>query len=179
MPKKTPKKKTVKKNEESTPKKATALQKVEGKVKELEGELQESKEKFVRLFSEFDNYKKRTLKERSDLLKTAGIPIIRELLPIFDDFERAIEASNSSENTDASLKEGVLLIYDKMFKILEQLGLKKMETKDVSFDSECHEAVSQYPVEDEAQKGKVIDEMQTGYLFNDKVVRYAKVIVGT
>ena len=135
------------------------------------------KDKFLRLFAEFENYKKRTTKERIDLFKTAGREVIAALLPVVDDFERAISNNEDSEDVVA-IKEGFSLIYNKYTGILKTKGLKPMEAKGEVFDPEVHEAVANMPTEDKKLKGKIIDDVEKGYLLNDKVLRYAKVVVG-
>lgn len=140
-------------------------------------ELAEMKDKYLRLFAEFDNYKRRTSKERMDLLKTANQEMVVALLPVVDDFERARQAMQKTEDV-TSVKEGVDLINHKLTSILQQKGLKPMEAVGTTFDPELHEAITQVPAPDESQKGKVIDEVEKGYLLNDKVIRFAKVVIG-
>ncbi|MDB5261630.1 MAG: molecular chaperone GrpE [Adhaeribacter sp.] len=143
----------------------------------LEEELTEMKDKYLRLYSEFDNYKRRTSKERLDLLKTANQEMVVALLPVIDDFERARQSMQQAQDVTA-VKEGVDLIFNKMFSILQQKGLKPMETVGEAFDADIHEAITQIPAPDESQKGKVIDEVEKGYYLHDKVVRFAKVVIG-
>ena len=136
------------------------------------------KDKFLRLFAEFENYKKRTTKERIELFKTASQEVMTSLLPILDDFERAL--THIEEDKEAEeLRKGVLLIYQKLIKTLEQKGLSKIETKqgDV-FDAEIHEAITQIPAPEEKLKGKVIDCVEKGYKLGDKIIRYPKVVIG-
>ncbi len=135
-----------------------------------------TKEKLL-LMADFDNYRKRTIKEKADLIKSGGEECLKNLLPIIDDFERSLQALNSSANVDA-LVEGVNLIYNKFKGYLAQNGVKEIETTDAPFDTEYHEAVTTFPVEDPQKKGKVIDCVQKGYTMNDKVIRYSKVVVG-
>ena len=135
-----------------------------------------TKEKLL-LMADFDNYRKRTIKEKADLIKSGGEECLKNLLPIIDDFERSLQALNSSKNVDA-LVEGVNLIYNKFKGYLAQNGVKEIETTDAPFDTEYHEAVTTFPVEDPQKKGKVIDCVQKGYTMNDKVIRYSKVVVG-
>lgn len=149
----------------------------EEKVEKLEQQLKEQKDKYLRLFADFDNFKKRTAKERLDLLNTAGKDTILSVLPILDDFERAIMGAESAKDVE-SVKEGMLLIKNKMFGILEQKGLKAMESVGESFDAEIHEAITEIPAPNEEMKGKVIDQIEKGYYLNDKIIRYAKVVVG-
>ena len=142
----------------------------------LSAENQELKDKYLRLYSEFENYRRRTAKERLDLIKTASEGVLLELLPVIDDFERA----NKTEETDSkSILEGNLLIYNKLFKVLENKGIKPMgELIGTPFDAETQEAISMVPASEDT-KGKVIDVVEKGYTLGDKVVRYAKVIIGS
>lgn len=133
------------------------------------------KDKYIRLVAEFDNYKKRTLKEKSELILNGSEKTISSILPILDDFERAL--SDKTEDPVA-IKEGFELIFKKFLKTLETLGVKKIETKDTDFDVDYHEAIAMVPGMGDAMKGKVIDCVQTGYTLNDKVIRHAKVAVG-
>lgn len=133
------------------------------------------KDKYIRLVAEFDNYKKRTLKEKSELILNGSEKTISSILPILDDFERAL--SDKTEDPVA-IKEGFELIFKKFFKTLETLGVKKIETNDTDFDVDYHEAIAMVPGMGDAMKGKVIDCVQTGYTLNDKVIRHAKVAVG-
>ena len=133
------------------------------------------KDKYIRLVAEFDNYKKRTLKEKSELILNGSEKTISSILPILDDFERAL--SDKTEDPVA-IKEGFELIFKKFRKTLETLGVKKIETNDTDFDVDYHEAIAMVPGMGDAMKGKVIDCVQTGYTLNDKVIRHAKVAVG-
>ena len=133
------------------------------------------KDKYIRLVAEFDNYKKRTLKEKSELILNGSEKTISSILPILDDFERAL--SDKTEDPVA-IKEGFELIFKKFLKTLETLGVKKIETNDTDFDVDYHEAIAMVPGRGDAMKGKVIDCVQTGYTLNDKVIRHAKVAVG-
>lgn len=129
------------------------------------------------LMADFDNYRKRTIKEKADLIKSGGEECLKNLLPVIDDFERSLQALNSSTDVEA-LVEGVNLIYNKFKGYLAQNGVKEIETADAPFDTEYHEAVTTFPVEDPEKKGKVIDCVQKGYTLNDKVIRFSKVVVG-
>ena len=151
--------------------------KAESKEAELEAALAKEKKEYLFLMAEFDNFRKRTLKEKSDLIKNAGEQAFKGLLPILDDFERGIDAAKKTENS-ASMLEGMELIYNKLKKYLEQNGVKEMDPSDREFDTERHEAISVVPVPDEAQKGKILDTVQKGYTINGKVLRHAKVVVG-
>ena len=141
-------------------------------------ELAEAKDKYLRLYSEFENFRRRNARERIDLVKTASSDLISALLPIIDDFQRAEQANEKQQDVEV-IKEGVGLIYSKLFKTLEAKGLKRMETeKGTAFDPDLHEAVTRFPVEDEALKGKIIDTVEQGYYLADKVIRFAKVVIG-
>jgi len=143
----------------------------------LEGELNEAKDKYLRLYSEFENFRRRTSKEKLDLISTANKDLMSELVPVLDDFERAIAASDASEDFKA-LKEGIGLVSSKLNKVLNLKGLKKMEvTKGDDFDDEIHEAITQIPAEKELE-GKIVDVVEAGYKLGDTVVRFAKVVVG-
>ena len=140
-------------------------------------ELAALKDKYLRQVAEFDNYRKRTLKEKTDLILNGGEKVLTALLPILDDLDRAAENIEKSNDLD-TLKEGVALILDKLTKTLAAQGLKKMETIGQPFDTDFHEAVALIPAQEEAQKNVVIDCVQQGYQLNDKVLRHAKVVVG-
>ena len=134
-------------------------------------------DKYLRQVAEFDNYRKRTIKEKAELIKNGGERAIESILPVLDDFERAIATMEKSENA-AELRTGVELIYNKFVGILKQNGLQKIETEGQDFDTDYHEAIAMVPTPDESLKGKVLDCIQTGYILNDKVIRHAKVAVG-
>jgi len=138
---------------------------------------QELHEKYVRIHAEFDNYRKRTMKERIDLMSTANAGILKELISILDDFERAMSSNEIATEID-SVKEGFQLIYSKQKAFLESKGLKPMHSVGESFDSELHEAIASIPAESDDMKGKIIEDVEKGYLLNDKVIRFAKVVVG-
>ena len=140
-------------------------------------EANEWRDKYLRLSAEFDNSRKRNAKERIDLLSTASADVIRELLPILDDFERAIKANETLEDI-VVVKEGFNLIHQKFYKRLELKGLKPMESTGKPFDTDYHEAITQIPAPSEDLKGKVVDELEKGYLLNDKVIRFSKVVIG-
>lgn len=144
---------------------------------EIQKEDQDFKEKYIRLYSEYENYRKRTAKEKIDLISNASENVIKELLPILDDFERAIDNNKNVEDASV-LKEGFDLIYSKMHKGLVNQGLKPMEANGKDFDSEIHEAITKIPAPNEKLKGKVVDVIEKGYQINEKVIRYAKVVVG-
>ena len=143
----------------------------------LRAELAEANDKYLRLYAEFDNYKRRTTKERVELLQTAGKDVIVSLLSILDDFERATKSMETATDITA-VKEGVTLVHNKLKNSLVQKGLKEMESKGNVFDADIHEAITNIPAPSEDLKGKVVDEVEKGYYLNDKVIRFAKVIVG-
>ena len=144
----------------------------------LRADLAEANDKYIRLYAEFDNYKRRTTKERIDLLQTAGKEVLQSLLPVLDDFERALKSMESASDV-ASVKEGVNLVHSKLKNILSQKGLKEMESIGTAFDADLHEAITNIPAPSDDMKGKVIDEVEKGYYLNDKVIRFAKVVVGS
>ena len=140
------------------------------------GEIARLKDQLLRTIAEFDNYKKRTLKEKAELILNGGEKTITAILPVLDDFERAL--SDTHTDDPAAIKEGMELIFKKFVKTLESLGVKKIETEDKDFDVDYHEAIAMVPGMGDDKKGKVIDCVQTGYMLNDKVIRHAKVAVG-
>jgi len=143
----------------------------------LQAQLIEQQEKYLRLYAEFDNFRRRTAKEKMDIIKTAGQEVITELLPVLDDFERA-ERSVSETMDIESYVQGFLLIKEKLFRTLQTKGLKAMETKGKPFDPDLHEAITEIPATDKEHKGKVIDEVEKGFMLHEKIIRYAKVVVG-
>lgn len=147
------------------------------KTAEYEATIADLKDKYLRQAAEFDNYRKRVLKEKSELIQNGGESVISSLLPIIDDFERALQNMKKSDDT-AALKEGAELIYQKFMKTLESNGLKTIETKEADFNTDFHEAVAMIPAPNDESKGKVVDCVQKGYKLNDKVIRHAKVAVG-
>ena len=152
--------------------------KKEQKEPSLEDQLQGEKDKFIRLFAEFENYKKRTTKERIDLFKTANQELMSSLLPVIDDFERAMSHMDGSDETK-ELRAGVDLIYQKFFKTLEQKGLSHIEVNNGdAFDAEIHEAITQIPAPSEDLKGKIIDCVEKGYKLGEKIIRFPKVVIG-
>lgn len=166
------------KTAEETVKNATEPEEQKDPLAELQSQYDQLNDKYLRLYSEFENFRRRTAKERLDMMKTAGEDVFKLLLPIIDDFERA--RTNMETAADVpSVKEGVELIYHKMVTELQHKGLKPMEAKGEVFDPEIHEAITQIPAPSEDLKGKVVDEIEKGYYLNDKVIRYAKVVVGS
>lgn len=144
---------------------------------EFQAKTNELNDKYLRLYSEFDNFRKRTLKEKIDLNRTASETIIKDLLPIIDDFDRAIKSMATTDQIEA-IKEGVNLIYAKMKSTLTSKGLQEMNTLGAEFNTDFHEAITSIPAPTEEMKNKVIDEIQKGYLLNEKVIRFAKVVIG-
>ena len=137
----------------------------------------ELNDRFLRLYAEFENFRRRTNKEHLELISSANSNLLKDLVPVLDDFERAITNNETSEDI-ASVKEGFLLIYNKYKGILESKGVKPITAKGEVFNSDIHEAIVNVPVEDESQKGKVIEDIEKGYYLNDKVIRFSKVVVG-
>lgn len=155
------------------PKEETADEKVE----RLKKELEQAKKEYLFLMAEFDNFRKRTLKEKQDLVKYGCQEAMRNLLPVVDDFERAIDSISKADDLD-SAKEGINLIYNKFIKYLENNNVKAIDSTGKDFDTDYHEAITTFPASDEKMKGKVIDTTLKGYMINDKVLRHAKVVVG-
>lgn len=139
-------------------------------------EVEKEKKEYLFLMAEFDNFRKRTVRERADLIKSASEKVLAGLLPIVDDFERGLDATRDIENADA-VREGMQLIYNKLIKYLADNGVKAIESTDADFDTEIHEAVAMVPADDTTPKGKVKDTVLKGYTLNDKVLRHAKVVV--
>ncbi len=159
---------------------AAELSEIDKLAKELgetKAKLEKEKKEYLFLMAEYDNFRKRTLKEKSDIMRNASEKVMNGLLPIVDDFERGLEANKNSDNAEA-IKEGMELIYNKLVKLMEQNGVKPIESNGADFNPDLHEAIAMVPVTDEAQKGKVIDTPTKGYTINDKVLRHAKVAVG-
>ena len=155
----------------------TEEEKLAQELEEANKVIEEQKDKYLRLSAEFDNYRKRTMKEKAELILNGAEKTISSILPIVDDFERALK--NMETATDvAAVKEGVELIYNKFMTVLGQNGVKVIETKEQPLDTDYHEAIAVIPAPDEALKGKILDCVQTGYTLNDKVIRHAKVVVG-
>lgn len=144
---------------------------------ETKEKLEKEKREYLFLMAEFDNFRKRTIKEKGDIIRNAAESVLKGLLPIVDDFERGLAALESTDDTDAA-KQGMQLIYNKLIKYLEQNGVKPIESTGAEFNPDLHEAIAMVPTEDEKMKGKVIDTPTKGYTINDKVLRYAKVTVG-
>jgi molecular chaperone GrpE len=148
------------------------------KEEKLQQEVDELKDKYLRLYSEFENYRRRTSKERIDLIKTASEDLMREILPVIDDFERAFKASENEADAE-KVREGNQLVFHKLVKILENKGVKVMDNLiGKAFDADTQEAITQIPSPNEGMKGKVIDVVENGYILGDKVIRFAKVVIG-
>jgi len=150
---------------------------LEDEVEKLKQAVQDQKDKYLRLFAEFDNFRKRSARENLEIRQTAGKEVITSLLDVLDDCERAEKQLQSAESID-QIKEGVQLVFNKLRSTLQAKGLKPMKSIHTDFDVEKHEAITEIPVQDEKLKGKVIDEVQKGYYLNDKIIRFAKVVVG-
>ena len=150
---------------------------LEQKLAEAAEKIATLEDKYLRQVAEFDNYRKRTMKEKAELIKNGGERAIESILPVLDDFERALLTMEKNDNA-AEIRVGVELIYNKFVTILKQNGLQKIETEGKDFDTDYHEAIAMVPTPDASQKGKVLDCIQTGYMLNDRVIRHAKVAVG-
>ncbi|MAX27130.1 MAG: nucleotide exchange factor GrpE [Phycisphaeraceae bacterium] len=163
--------------EEETPEAESNEEEEVDETEQLKSELSESKDKYLRLYSEFENFRRRTAKEKLDLIGSATKDLISDLLPVLDDFERAFKSIDEKADS-GSAKEGIELIFNKLSKILEQKGLKKVEVKSGDkFDDELHEAITQTPA-GKKMEGKIVDVIENGYSLNDKVIRFAKVVTG-
>jgi molecular chaperone GrpE len=143
----------------------------------LKKELEEQKEKFIRLYADFDNFKRRNAKERVELIQTAGREVIQSLLEVMDDCDRAERQIQKSDDV-AQIKEGIQLVFAKLRNTMQSKGVKEMKTIGEEFNADFHEAITEIPVPDENMKGKVVDEVEKGYTLNDKIIRFAKVVVG-
>ena len=162
--------------EEAPAAEQTVEEQLANMLEEAQQMVREEKDKYLRLSAEFDNYRKRTLKEKAELIKNGGEKTLTAILPVLDDFERALKNMETSEETKA-MKEGLELIFNKFQKILGQEGLQKIETEGKEFDTDFHEAIALIPAPSEDLKGKILDCVQTGYMLNEKVIRHAKVAV--
>ena len=149
----------------------------EAQIGQMQQQYNELNDSYLRLHADFDNFRKRTLKEKADIIRSGGERVLSDIIPLVDDFERALKALNEDEEKD-SILEGIDLIYQKFISFLEQHGVREIESIGQPFDPDKFEAVTTIPVEDKSQKGKVIDCIQKGYMLNDKVIRFPKVIVG-
>jgi molecular chaperone GrpE len=167
----------IQEDQESLPGDITEPAIPQDEVAKLKADLEEQKDKYLRLAAEFDNYRRRSSKERLELIQTAGKEVISSLLQVLDDCDRA-EKQMQETNDPEQIKEGVQLVFNKLHKTLQTQGLKAMESLNTEFDVEKHEAITEIPVEDKKLKGKVVDEVEKGYYLNDKLIRFAKVVVG-
>ncbi len=158
-------------------KKKSKKDKKEEQLEELGLKLQEVQDKHLRLQAEFDNFRRRTLKEKADLIKTGGESVLINILPVIDDFERAIDSMKDLSDEDAG-KQGTQLIYNKFQEFLKQNNVKEIEAQNEVFDVDLHEAITKIPAPSEELKGKVVDVIQKGYCLNEKVIRFAKVVIG-
>lgn len=149
---------------------------LENQLVELQAQVEKEKKEYLFLAAEFDNYRKRTLKEKAEIIKNGGENVLKGILPIVDDFERGLKAAESDSDAKSVL-EGMTLIYNKLVKYLESMGVKEMASTGEVFNSDIHEAIAQVPAPTEDMKGKVLDTVQKGYMLNDKVLRHAKVAV--
>ncbi|MDE7346697.1 MAG: nucleotide exchange factor GrpE [Muribaculaceae bacterium] len=149
---------------------------LENQLVELQAQVEKEKKEYLFLAAEFDNYRKRTLKEKAEIIKNGGENVLKGILPIVDDFERGLKAAESDTDPHSVL-EGMTLIYNKLVKYLESMGVKEMNSTGEVFNSDIHEAIAQVPAPSEDMKGKVLDTVQKGYMINDKVLRHAKVAV--
>jgi molecular chaperone GrpE len=163
--------------EECSTNKTTEADKAVADLRKTEEKLAEMQDKYLRLSAEFDNYRKRTLREKMDLSKYAAEDLFRKIIPIMDDFDRAV-AHMSTATDCAAMKDGIDLIYNKFSEFLKQNGIREIESLNASFDVDLHDAVAKLPVEDDQKKGKVVDIVQKGYYLQDKVLRHSKVVVG-
>jgi molecular chaperone GrpE len=164
-------------SENATNEKEPVISEIEKEIEKLQNDVALYKDKHIRLIAEFENYKKRTIKEKVEFSKRAGEEIYLTLLPVLDDFERAMKSINSASDVNA-LKEGVNLIYSKLKSTLEAQGLKEINSIGTPFNTDLHEAITNIETSDDGMKGKVVDELEKGYFLNDKIIRYAKVVVG-
>jgi len=162
---------------ETNKEKAAHQTKTEERLEQTENDLIELKDKHIRLQAEFDNYRKRTLKERMELLKSGNESLLISILPVIDDFDRAIQTINATEE-QSHVKDGVFLIFNKFQEFLKQNGIKEIEAKEKDFDTDLHEAITKIPAPTEELKGKIVDVVQKGYYLNDKVIRFSKVVIG-
>ena len=143
----------------------------------MKKEIEEQKEKFIRLYADFDNFKRRNAKERVELIQTAGKEVIQSMLEVLDDCERAEKQMNQSTDLK-QIREGIGLVFSKFRNILQSRGLKEMKSIGEAFNPDFHEAITEIPVPDETMKGKIVDEVEKGYTLNDKIIRFSKVVVG-
>ncbi len=146
-------------------------------IEQIQAQLDEMKDKYIRLSAEFDNYRKRSLREKMDLTKYASEDVLQSILPLYDDFERAMKSWDESTELDA-VKQGLHLIYNKFYDFLKTKGISEIEAIGKELNTDIHEAITKTPVQDEKMKGKIVDVVQKGYMLNDKVIRFSKVVIG-
>ena len=156
----------------------TEEERLQKEVEELKAKMEESKNDYLRLYADFENFRRHSSEDRLKLIGTASADLIKGMLPVLDDCERAIKMVSDAEGEESPALEGVKLIYNKLFEYLKGKGLAVIEAKGLEFDTDKHEAVAQFPVQDEEMKGKVFDVAQTGYTLNGEIIRHAKVVVG-
>ncbi len=173
----TGKKQTASGGKKKDPAKRAAAKSADKAIKDAENKFLDMQARYVRLSAEFDNFRKRTLREKADLMKFAGEDILVSLLPVLDDFDRAVQSLDEARDLN-SLKDGIMLIYNKFYDFLKQKGMQEMASLHEAFDTDCHEALTKIPVPEKKLKGKVVDVIEKGYMLNGKVVRYSKVVVG-
>ena len=161
----------------SEPEEITDAEISDSELAALQKELLESQDKYLRLAAEFDNYRKRTLREKMELIQNAGESLLKDILPLVDDFDRGIELASQAEDMDA-VRTGMELIYSKLKEFLTNHGVKEIAAMNETFNADLHEAVSKFPVPEDDMKGKIMDVIQKGYTLNDKIMRYPKVVVG-
>lgn len=164
-------------NQEPNEKNESVTDEKDQKIAELEGKVNELNDKYLRLYSEFDNFRKRTAKEKVELIQSGGEDVVKSILPVIDDFERAIK-SNSETSDVKAVNDGVNLIYNKLKSSLNQKGLEEMKSMGEPFNADIHEAITNIPAPTEDMKGKVLDELEKGYSLNGKIIRFAKVVIG-
>ncbi len=165
-------------NEQEAEKELTPEEKMQQQLAACEEKMAAQQDQILRQAAEFDNYRKRTLKEKAELIKNGGEKVITAILPVIDDLERALQNMKGESEEVTALKDGVELIYNKFMKTLQQEGLEKIETHEADFNTDYHEAIALVPAPTNELKGKILDCVQTGYQLNDKVIRHAKVVVG-
>ena len=168
------KKKTSKKKKSSV---SSELEKKDQEIEDMRYKMSDINDKYMRLSAEFDNYRKRTLKEKTELIKTAGGDVLSDILPVVDDFERALQSMDNAENVGA-VKDGVNIIFTKFKEFIKAKGIVEIDAMHQDFDTDLHEALTKIPAPKKKLKGKVVDVIQKGYKIDDKVIRYAKVVVG-
>ncbi|WP_461630390.1 nucleotide exchange factor GrpE [Labilibaculum euxinus] len=167
----------IEENKDTKKTKKSSKEKKADELAELTIQLQEISDKYVRLSAEFDNYRKRTLKEKMELTKSGGEKILINILPVMDNFERALQSIDAAKDIDA-IKDGVHLIYGNFKEFVTQNGIKEIEAVNQAFDTDIHEAITKIPAPTKELKGKVVDCVEKGYFLHDKVIRFAKVVVG-